>query len=116
MSIEARVLDVMAVARLIKLARDDSITNKAREFVIEEAYAYRNDFRKPESVTWQEYAKLDRSPPPLARLIECPWCLGIWMSATVLVLHSSRAGRTVRDLLAISWAASVAENAVTKEK
>lgn len=116
MPIDGLILDVMACARLVKLARDDSITDKAREVIIEEAYVYRNDFRKPESVTWQEYAKLDRDPPALARLIECPWCLGIWMSGVVLILRSTRAGRPLRDLLAISWAASVAETIVTKEK
>lgn len=110
------VLDAMACARLIKLIRDDSITDKAREFIIEEVYAYRNDFKKPETVTWQEYAKLDKHPPAFARLIECWWCLGIWSAGSVLVLRRNRAGRALRDLLAISWAGSMLEEFSQKEK
>lgn len=102
------VRDMLAAARLLRLLRDDSIFQSTRETLISMSYAARGD-KKPEQYTWQEWALLDRKPPKLAQLMECPWCLGVWCAFAVIVLRSRKYGTLLCDMLAVSYVASLAE-------
>lgn len=55
------VLSAAAVYRLVVLVRDDTITERPREWVTA------------------------KSPAKVGDLIECPWCLGFWCSVLVVV-------------------------------
>jgi hypothetical protein len=98
----------------LRLIRDDSIFEAAREQWIKSAYWMANRDKQSDEYTWTEWAKLDRDPPKLAQVLSCPWCLGVWCGFAVLVLRSNRAGRSLRDALAMSWAASMAEIHIVK--
>lgn len=107
------IRELLAAARLLRLIRDDAIFNAPREHFVQLQYWLRGDV-KPEQYTWQEWAMLDRHPPKLAQLMECPWCLGVWCGFAVLVLRRTSVGRGLRDALAMSYAASLAEIHIVK--
>lgn len=88
----ALVTDALACYRLVKLARDDRITEPARQAV------------------------LDRRGPPerskVSYLLDCPWCLSVYFGAA-LTLGRRRWPRAV-DAMSRTLALSAATGLVTQ--
>ncbi|NYJ01620.1 hypothetical protein HNR19_002318 [Nocardioides thalensis] len=86
------IIDALACYRLVKLVRDDRITQPVRQAVI------------------------DRQGPPekskVSYLLDCPWCLSVYFGA-VLTLGRRR-WRTGVDALARTLALSAAAGLATQ--
>lgn len=99
------VVDVLAVARLSKLVRNDVLTKDLREAVLGVIYTKRGVRATHPSVdSWQDYAFLDRQPPKTVTLLSCPWCISVWLA--VGVWAARRAAPALWDPLARVLAAS----------
>lgn len=69
--------DVAAVYRLAVLITKDKITDRPRELLRRRAYTAAGEPRKgarAAAVRW------------LFELVICPWCIGLWIAAVVVVL------------------------------
>lgn len=91
----AVITDALAAYRLTRLATADTITQPVRDAVV--AYAY----RKQGSVTgrrhlagldgldtWEQVVETDEDPPALAVFVSCRWCMGMWVSAGVVLART----------------------------
>jgi hypothetical protein len=73
------LVDGLATYRLTRLATADIISEPARLAVLRRL---RGD-TGPEDVTAVELVESLDDPPPLATLITCRWCAGVWIAAGV---------------------------------
>lgn len=93
------VVDAAAVYRLWRLAAQDAITEPVRARFIRAAFA-RTDVEpgRPQPVPWP------------VTLLECPWCLSVYLAAAVLVFRRRfpRLWDPVARLLALSAACGTA--------
>ena len=98
------LLDVLAAARITRLVVEDDITSGPRRALIRFAYARAgrplDDAEDPEHAVLVDTA----DPPKVARLITCPWCVGVYVAGAVVLVRGSRAWRPLRDVLALSMA------------
>lgn len=95
----ALAVDVLAAYRLTRLVREDEITAGLRERVEHAA------FRQIDSPGVAAKART---------LIECPWCVGFWISTGVVVARTvaPKTWNKVAGVLAISAAVGIiSENA-----
>lgn len=84
MAADDLLVDALAAARLVRLVRADSITRHLRGEVIEAAYRRRPSIGLAD-VPPEERVVLDDDPPPVAKLVTCAWCLGVWAAVGVVV-------------------------------
>ncbi len=106
------VIDALAAARLSRLVRTDRITAPAREVVLARAYRRRRLTMHPSVSSWSDHAVLDRDPPKIAVLLDCPWCVGVWVAAAIAVAGrlAPRAWRPAARALAVAYAAGWIES------
>ena len=115
------VAEAVAAYRLTKLATDDTVTQPARDRVIEAAYvaagrreaavyeflARRGQIEMAEG-DWQQVVEEDDLPPKLAVLVTCRWCAGYWIALAVVFLCRGRSWwPAVRDASVLSAAAAL---------
>lgn len=108
------VVDAIATYRLTRLVTADTITEPARDSIIEASYvvAGRAERAREEVavVGWSEYAMHDDDAPKLATLVVCRWCASIWLGAGVVVVrrYMPRAWQKVAATLVFSAVAALA--------
>lgn len=90
------LLNILAAARLTQLVTTDSITKRPREAVT-------------------EWADRRRGTRPLAVLINCGWCVSVWVAAALAAFDAWAGGPLARgvaaagyDYAAAGWAIIVA--------
>ena len=84
----------LAGARVVRLWRDDSITEGLRDRV--DGWLTVKD---PETSRWAPLAGW------LTSLLECPWCLSAWITVAFVAFIDSATSRSV-DLPVLAWLAS----------
>lgn len=102
------VVDAVATYRLTRLVTADAITAPVRDRLIRDAYVAHHgeavavdmEAETPHD-TWTDRAMDDDTPPPLAKLLTCRWCAGVWIAAGVAVARR----------VAPSWWGPVADTA-----
>lgn len=77
------VEDALAAYRLTRLVTTDVVTTPVRDAVIR--WAYRDHPPAGWALTPTERVALDDDPPPVAKLVTCSWCAGVWVGAGVVV-------------------------------
>lgn len=78
------LVDALAVYRLCHLAAKDSITEKARKHLLDQA----------KRVAFEHATSTANAPTPIDTnwygrlwvLVTCPWCLSVWLAAPVVAL------------------------------
>ena len=97
LSLWQSVVTALAVYRLTILVTADKLTARWREAVVLRLQERRHGPRPPASdsldrMGWQSAVATD--PHPLAYLVQCPWCVSVWIGAaltggTILWGHST---------------------------
>lgn len=83
----------LAVARLTRLWRDDTITETARDWVDDRLATFTNETgRRARMKRW------------LSKMLWCPWCFSGWLSAGVVIVVDSATSRGVA-VPALAWLA-----------
>lgn len=79
------LLTLAAIARVTRLFNEDSITQPLRDYLENKAADrwYAADESQPQNLTHATTAPL--AWRWAAKLIRCPWCLGFWVSAAVML-------------------------------
>jgi hypothetical protein len=77
------IVFALAVARVTTLVTSDRITRAPRERFL--AWAWSRAWPNPEP-SWQVVRAGGGDPPLLAYLIECPWCVSIYVAAVAAPL------------------------------
>jgi hypothetical protein len=79
------LLTLGAIARITRLFNEDTITAPLRTWLDKKAedHWYAADESKPDQLT--HATRAPRHWRYAAKLIHCPWCLGFWVSALVLL-------------------------------
>jgi len=92
------ILDALAVYRLWRLAAEDTILDRPRAALISWAWDRAHEDRA--AVPGED------PDPKIIELLQCPWCLGLWLSLAAAAASSRapRAWRAVRYPLAVSAA------------
>lgn len=104
-------VDVLACARLTRLLRRDAVTKPVRERLVAAAYGRRSvRAPHPSHRSWQDHALMDRDAPKVAVLLECPWCVSVWVAAGVVAAR--RWAPAVWDPVARGLAASYVTGAL----
>lgn len=108
------VVDAAATARLVQLLVRDVAGKPVRNAVIRWAYKRAGDpvedlDRHADLV---EIVKADATPPPIAYLVTCNYCSGVWLAigVTAARLILPRQWAPVARMLATAGAASVLVN------
>lgn len=115
MTLDQALVDALAVYRLTRLATRDHITRDARAAIVASAYEA-GDVTPRGSDRWTpgdwlEHVENDENPPPLAKLVTCSWCSGVWIAAGVTLARAVVPGwDTAARILALAgvagWLAS----------
>lgn len=88
----ALVIDALATFRLTRLVSKDVIVRGPREWLIARSYRHERDAppgsQPIDPGDWDAFAASDDNAPKLAKLLTCPWCVGVWMAAGVTALRS----------------------------
>lgn len=96
------LLDALAVYRLWRLAAQDSILDQPRETLLRAAWDRSGRTR-------------GEDPPPWPiELLDCPWCLGLWLASLAALSSRTRLWRAARYPLAVSAAAGLTALAVER--
>lgn len=101
-------VDALAAWRLTRLARTDTITEPARDWITERSVEVRASAADPRTLADDWSTLVNVQPFAFARdLLDCPWCTSVWMAALTLVLP-----RRLRRLLAIAALAGFAASMI----
>lgn len=104
-------VDAIAAHRLTRLVTTDSITRRPRRALIELAYLRANGYAPTpvDGDTWDDIVDDDPHPPPLAKLLRCRWCMGVWCAAGVTVARrvAPRSWPRLARLLVVADAAAL---------
>lgn len=107
------VVDALATYRLTRLVTRDAITKPLREKAI--AAVYEAESEEPGLKGHGSYAARvaweGDAAPKVAKLITCPWCVGVWLGFGVMVLRRTmpRVWSPIATALALASVAALTE-------
>lgn len=101
------VLDALAAFRLTRLAHRDTITQPARDWIMDRSVEVYPAF-DGHPMVGEPGTIRDVQPYAFVRdLLDCGWCTSVWAAGAVLALRALPGGRWVRNLLAVAGAAGL---------
>lgn len=105
------LLDFLAAYRITRLITADTILDGPRDAVVLWAYAHRFGADRTEAPMggWAEYVMEDADAPPLATLVICRWCSGMWVGFVIVAARRlfPRAWPPIAEALALSAGAAL---------
>lgn len=85
-------LDVLAVARLVRLIQEDRVP-----------VGWLRDRVKREAWKHHDASRATHDEPYIVELLECPWCMSVWVGMFVLILRHVPGWRLLRFVLVSSY-------------
>lgn len=87
-------IDMLAIARLARLATADRVTRRVRRAAI--VAIYHRAGAQLDTDAWMDLGPSvvtdDPDAPELAYLLSCPWCVSIWIGAAVVLARRTAPG------------------------
>lgn len=100
-------VDALATARLVRLVQRDRAGVPVKRELVGQAYRWTPPRGQRHTSTTDPlmWAALDPDPPLAVELLDCPWCLSVWVGA--LVVAARRCAPRLWDPVARMLAASM---------